>query len=429
MTSTTQKLVAFALFLLFVAAGVGVAVVLVKTKAEPKKSEHGVKAVPVEIHVVTTSTQPVRVIANGTVISAQEIILQPEVTGRIIWKNPQFVPGGRFKKGAPLLRIDPRDYAVAVQQQLAQIENTRLGLDQERGRRVIAEREWALFGDAGSLDADADAPGRSLALREPHLRSAEASLRAAQSGLEKAKIGLSRTQIVAPFNAFVQSEAVDVGQLVSPSMQLGRLVGTDAFWVQVSVPVDRLGWLRVPGLNADEGSSVKIVQQVGEGRVEREGKIIRLYGDVDPVGRMARVLVEVVDPFGLASSDAKKKAGEKPSEPLKDGAGGPSASELPLLLGAYVRVSIDAGTLDGVVEVPRSAVHEGDVVYVIDSESKLRFKRPEIVWRRETTMLVRGELASGDKIVTTHLSAPLEGMLLRVSEEDKAAKAEATEAK
>ena len=417
MSNSSRTLVAIGLFLLIVAAGVGVAVVLIKTKAQPTKTEKPIRAMPVEVHAVKEATERLTVLANGTVISAQEVILQPELTGRIVWKSPELVPGGHLKKGQPLLRIDPRDYTTAVEQQKAQLETRRLAFEQERGRRVIAQREWDLFGDAGAADADPDAEGRALALREPHIRSAEASLRAAQTALDQSRLALSRTLIAAPFNAFVQSENVDMGQLVSPNAQLARLVGTDAFWIQVSIPMDRLPWIKIPGVNAEKGSTAKVLQQIGDGVVEREGTVIRLYGDLDPVGRMARVLVEVPEPMRV---DKPSKA----TEAMRDGTSDPNPISLPLLLGAFVRVSFEAGELEGVLEVPRAALHEGSLVYVADNDGKLRIKRPTVVWRREETVLVRGELKSGDKVITSQLATPLEGMDVRITTGEAAASAD-----
>ncbi|MFW5741554.1 MAG: efflux RND transporter periplasmic adaptor subunit [Myxococcota bacterium] len=414
MNKLSRTLVAIGLFLLIVAAGVGIAVALVKTKPEPRKAGKPKRAVPVEVHVVKTTTQPLAVIANGTVISAREVVLQPEVTGRIVWKSEDLVPGGRIKKGAPLLRIDPRDYATAVEQQKAQLESRKLAYEQEKSRRVIAEREWDLFGDdAGAPDAT-DALGRALALRKPHLRSAKASLHAAQAALQQSRLALSRTLLSAPFNAFVQSENVDVGQLVSPNAQLARLVGTDTFWIQVSVPVERLPWIKVPGLNAEKGSDVKVMQEVGAGMVEREAKVIRLYGDLDPVGRMARVLVEVPDPMSVDEpvDVAEVREGE-PAPP----------TAMPLLLGAYVRVSIDAGRIEDVMEVPRAALHEGNEVYVVDADNKLRTKRLKVIWRREDTVLVRGGLSSGERVIVSQLATPLEAMDVRIKSGPTAASA------
>ncbi len=420
MKPLTRTLTAIGLFFLIVAGGIGVAVLLIKLKSPPKKAEKAIRPTPVKVLVAMETSQPIVVVANGTVVAAQEIVVQPELTGRVVWKNPELVPGGRLKKGDPLLRIDPRDYAAAVEQQLAQLENRRLAFEQERSRRVIAQREWDLFGDAGAPDTGPDEEGRSLALREPHLRSAEASLRAAQTAVEQSRIALSRTQITVPFNALVQSENVDIGQLVSPNAQLARLVGTDSFWVQVSVPVDNLPWIRIPGLSGDEGSPATVTQQIGTSAIERTGKVVRLFGDLDPVGRMARVLVEIPEPLRTDDlSDATKGA-------VRDGASAPRSPSLPLLLGAYVRVHVDAGNLDGVIEIPRTAVHEGDVVYVADTEGKLRLKRPSVVWRTEDTLLVRGALKSGDQVIISQVATALEGMDVRVVVGEPEARSEET---
>ncbi|MCU0693150.1 MAG: HlyD family efflux transporter periplasmic adaptor subunit, partial [Polyangiaceae bacterium] len=269
------------------------------------------------------------------------------------------------------------------------------------------------------------AVGPALALREPHLRSAKAALEGASAGLQRAKLSLSRTQIIAPFNAFVQSESVDIGQIVNAAMQLGRLVGTDAFWVQVSVPVEKLSWIRIPGLNAKEGSQVRVWQDVGDGQVERVGKVIRLFGDLDPVGRMARVLVEIPNPLESSTHDAATPKTSASPAANRDGAWGPKPSSLPLLVGAFVNVRIDAGQLDNVVEVPRSAIRDGDKVYVVDDEGSLRTKQLSVAWRLENSVLVSSGVRSGDRVIISQLATPLEGMKVRIIDNDATAKAEA----
>ena len=57
----------------------------------------------------------------------------------------------------------------------------------------------------------------------------------------------------------VQSEAIDVGQVVGPQSRVATLVGTDAFWVKVAIPVSHLKRLAIPGLNADKGGEVEII--------------------------------------------------------------------------------------------------------------------------------------------------------------------------
>lgn len=50
-------------------------------------------------------------------------------------------------------------------------------------------------------------------------------------------------------------------------------------------------------------------------------------------------------------------------------------------------------------------------------EKKLSIRKVDVVWRRKDDLLVRG-LNSGEHIITSRISAPVEGMELRVSGPD-----------
>jgi hypothetical protein len=174
--------------------------------------------------------------------------------------------------------------------------------------------------------------------------------------------------------------------------------------VQASIPVARLAVIAVPGLNSEEGkgAAVTVVQEIGGKRIERAGRVVRLLGDLDPVGRMARLLVEIDDPLGLKKTP-KKSGGE----------GAKPAPELPLLLGAFVEAAIEADTLTDVVELPRLALRDGDSVYVVDGEGRLAVRTVEVAWRREQTVLVKKGLDAGDEVIVSRLPSAVPGMLIR----------------
>jgi hypothetical protein len=238
--------------------------------------------------------------------------------------------------------------------------------------------------------------------REPQLATTKTNVESAESARQRATLAVSKTVLVAPFNAMVQSESVDVGQLVAPQSTLARLVGTDALWVQVSVPVSQLGALAVPGFNAatGEGSHAEVIQDVGSESVERRGRVIRLYGDLDPMGKMARVLVEIEDPLGLHP------------EKEKDGAA-PAGNGLPLLMGAYVEVSLQGRAAVGVFEVPRVALRDGDTVYLYGKDDRLEARNVHVLWRRQDTVLVDKGLREGDEIVVSRVASTVPGVKLR----------------
>jgi len=379
--------------LVIIAVGVVGAWGLIANRPRAKREQ--VEPIPPIAQVVEAgrTTERITIAAMGTVVAAKRVVLQPEVSGRIVEQSSQLLPGGLFRKGDVILRIDPRDYETAVKQQEAAVERARLEVQLEKGRQVIANREWKLLEEDIALDQ----ASQNLALRKPQLRNANVALEAAESALEQAKLQLERTTVYAPFNAVVQDEFVDEGQLVSPQTQLATLIGTDRFWVQVSIPVDRLRWLAFSGTEGTDESVVTVIQEVrGDAQVERPARLVRLLGDLDPVGRMARVLVEIDDPLSLKSERNPHK--------------------IPLMLGAYVRVEIQGRSVEEVFSIPRTSIREGGQVWIMDEEDRLVFRPVEVLHRSRDRVLIRNGLDGGERIVTNSIPSPLPGMKLRTEQ-------------
>jgi multidrug efflux pump subunit AcrA (membrane-fusion protein) len=400
------------------AAAIGTAVFLFKTRPKPAKEPEAAVAPVVEVIPAKVGAHAVRLRLHGQVRAAQQVVLMPEVGGRVQWLSDNLVPGGFVKQGEPLVRIDARDYALALEQQRAQLQNQKLQLEVEKARRGVAAKEWEIYKkerEKAGLpvpDEKEGDGGPPLALREPHVKSAEVALDAAESSIQRAQLQLSKTALEAPFNAFVQQESVDKGQLVGPTSQLATLVGTDAFWVQVSVPFDKLAYIQLPSGDTP-GSETQVFMETGAERVARTGRVIRLLGDLDPVGRMARVLVQIDDPFML------KEKGSPAGAELEGAAAegeAPRRDPLPILLGSFVRVEIEGETLQNVAELPRSALMADDVIHVLSKDDTLAIKKVKVIWGNPDTVLVRGPIENGDRLIVTTLSAPVEGMKLRKAE-------------
>jgi len=361
-------------------------------------SGQGAEAKPPSDLGVVVRTQTVKVVhqqatvgAQGLVIAADEVALQPEVQGRVVFRSDKLVPGGRFKKGEVLLRIDASEYALRAKKSSSQLEQAQQQLTLEESRGEIAKEEWRLIGK----DGGASESGRAVALREPQKKEAEARIDLAKQERGLAVLNVGRTVLRAPFNGFVRTGNVNVGQYISPAVSLGTLVGSDEFWVQVSVPVESLRDLRVPGLNVEVGEGSKLVlwQELGDERIERSGEIVRLFGDVDPVGRMARVLAKIVDPLGLELEASERG--------------------LPLLLGSYVHVDMEAREMADVIEIPRAAVHAGKFVYVYGKDDRLQVRTVNIAWRKPKSFLISGGLSDGEEIITSRVGNVVEGLKIR----------------
>lgn len=349
----------------------------------------------VDVMTAEATDLPVLVEAQGTVTPARQTVLQLEVGGRVASVHPQLQVGGIVPVDAELVRIDNREYRIAADEQRAALDQARTQVDIEAGRQQVAQREWDLF-----AEELAGRGNEQLALRAPQMRAAEVGVAAAQARLDRARLNLNRTSVRAPFQALVTQATVEPGQLINAQTQIATLVATDVFWVQARVPLDQLDELAIPGFNATVGGPVTIRQRMGDREVTRQGTVLRLLGEVDAQARMARVLVEVPDPLLLGpEADTLRAAGA-----------------LPLLLSSWVTLRLDAGRSERLVELPRSALRNGHDVWILSPDGSLSIRRVELASGTPTTVRVREGITPGERVITSHIATPVEGMALRLAD-------------
>ena len=355
-----------------------------KPKAQRQKPPKEARLVAVE--AVTRSDATAVISAMGTVVPAQAVMVSPEVTGVITKIDPAVVPGSIIEKGQLLYQLDVRDYETVVTQRQSELALAELNLKQELANQTVAKQEYSL------LDEVVEEADKELILREPHLARMQAALTAARSALEKAKLDVERCRVVAPFNAIIHEKFQDVGARVSPSNPLVSITGIDEYWVEVSVPVDQLQWIDIPAPDNGAGSAVKVYDSAAWGAGQyKEGNVIRLLSQLEEKGRMARLLVSVKDPLCLENGNSK----------------------LPLLIDSYVRVAILGVKLSDVVALNESYLHDGDNVWLMQ-KGQLHIQPIDVFFRSRDTVFIKAGLDAGQQVITTDISAPVEGMAVRL---------------
>ena len=172
---------------------------------------------------------------------------------------------------------------------------------------------------------------------------------------------------------------------------------------QVSLPVEQLEWIGLPGRRGG-GSPASVIHRAGAVEIRRQGRVERLLGDVDPAGRMARLLIVIADPLNLRGTHGE--------------------SDLPLLIGSYVAVEIHGRTLEDAIAVPRRALREvhGDRdngaregIWIMGDDGRLETRETEVIWRGEERVIVAGGLAAGERLIVSNIATPIEGMKLAVA--------------
>lgn len=160
------------------AAGAAVALWLMETGPQAKPRPQARNATLVAVSTVDYGPQQTVVSGMGTVAAARNVELKPRVNGEIIELNRNLVPGGHFRKGETMLKIDPTDYRLAVRQLATDVAKAESDLQLEQGNQLVAQKEYKLLGETVSNEE------KALMLRRPQLENLRATLEAARARLD-----------------------------------------------------------------------------------------------------------------------------------------------------------------------------------------------------------------------------------------------------
>ncbi len=337
------------------------------------------------------------VYTQGTVVPRTESDLIPQVAGEVIWVSPKLVSGGFFEEGDPLIRIDQSDHRVELEAARAVVARTKSEFARAK-TEIERQRRLADQGVASQSRID-DA--------ENAFRVTEAELREETAKLARAERDLERTEIRAPYQGRVRSEAVDVGQFVSRGVSIGKLYATDYAEVRLPLPDRDLRYLDIPFDLSGEpmtSDSDRIEASVGpEVRLRAEfageprtwiGQIVRTEGEIDPKSRMVHLVARVEDPYG--QNGTRRSA--------------------PLAVGLFVEAEIQGRRVEGVFVLPRTALRTDggdDLVYVVDAGDRLRFRAVEVLRAQRDDVIIGSGLEPGDRVCISPMAAAVNGMAVR----------------
>ncbi|MCP3872626.1 MAG: efflux RND transporter periplasmic adaptor subunit [Desulfobacteraceae bacterium] len=354
-----------------------------KMKRKPPKQQ----AVAVEIISMELGNYQCSVRSMGMVKPDREVILKSKVSGEVVSVSSKFVQGGQMKKGETLLTIDDSDYKIEVQKAQSVLDKALSDLAIEKGSQKIAKEELKLINEASFGQVKAT----DLALRKPQLIQAKASIDSARADLNKAKLNLSRTKVLVPFNALILDKQVNLGSLVTTQGILATLVDVDTFRVEALVPPDRLAAIMI-----DENYGSKAIIHSQYSKQTWGGKVVRTTGKITTKSRMAGVIILVPDPLGLNRP-------EKGSQ---------------LLLGDHVDVEIVGETIKNVFSIPREILRDDNTVWVYNS-GFLEIRQVSLAWKSDGQVYIDSGIKSKDKVITTDLAAPIQGMALQLVSGDR----------
>ena len=372
---------------LIVIIGIVILIGFTKSRSKPPKVTRVFPGVLVEVITAELSDRTIKVTGHGTVKPLHEINLIPQVSGKIEWVNPQFVAGGRFDAGEEILHIEQIDYQLAVDQAEAAVASTDFALKLAQANADIARKDWEIMQKShqrltGSTE---QSEPDGLVLHEPQLKQAEANLASSQAVLDLTLLHLERTIIKAPYDCIVRQKHIDIGQFINAGAPAATLFSISIAEIEVGIRQQELSRLLIPG------SEAIVTLRLGENFYIWDGIVVRSLGFINEHERLARVVVQVSNPY--LTND-----GDKPA----------------LSVGSFVEVQIEGQKLENIYPIPRHALRDGSTVWVASFDSTLAIRNVTVSALTQDEAIVQSGIAEGDRIIVTSISGAAPGLKLRL---------------
>ena len=363
----------------FLILSILLAFLMIMNKPTAVMEEKDEKIPYVKTQMLIPQTINAQISSQGFIKPKSELNLLSQLNARVEWVSEKMEEGSSFNLGDTLIRLDRRDYELALITAEANVLNAEVNLEREKAESDLASKEWnRVRGGTGS----------ALALRKPQLAQAKATLEAARANLERARRDLDRATFIAPFDGRVRSKNTDIGSTAFLGSMLGNIYSTDNFEVQLPIADQDVNFtgLDFNGLQIPKQKQLQVSFKFGEQIIN--GKVIRAEAEIDPKTRMLSVIASI-----------------SKNEDREDHL---------VLVGQYVQATIYGTKVNNVWVIPRNNIRN-DFLWVVDSNMEL-MKRPVNVLRYENEYaLVSEGIEKGDRLLLSRLSSLINGQKVTYS--------------
>ena len=329
--------------------------------------------------MLLAQTENAQISSQGFIKPKSELNILSQLNARVEWISKKMEEGSSINLGDTLIRLDQRDYELALITAGANVLNAEVNLEREKAESDLANKEWNRVGGG---------TGSALTLRKPQLAQAKATLEAARANLERAERDLDRATFIAPFNGRVRSKNTDIGSTAFLGTMLGSIYSTEYFEIQLPIADQDVNFtgLNFNGLQIPDHEQLEVSINLS-GQMAR-GRVIRAEAEVNPKTRMLSVVASV------------DKSGDETANLV--------------LVGQYAQATISGTKINEVYVIPRNNIRNQSL-WVANSNMEL-VNRPVNVLRYENEYaLVDEGIENGDRLLVSRLSSLINGQKVTYS--------------
>ena len=276
--------------------------------------------------------------ASGSMEVQSYVTMSSEVSGRVIQVSDALRVGGKFSAGEVLLRIDPNDFELRLEQAIADVASAEATLKLRVAESNAARENYALL--------HVGKPVPELVAKEPQKSQAKAQLDSAIAREKIAALALSRTEFSMPFAGYVTESSASLGQLLAQGQTFGRAFADSAVEANVTITTEELAII-----SPVKGRFAKLItnNQIYKATLDR------VSAELDSKTRFARIFL---------------KAEEKVPP------------------GTFVSVEIEGAPQKGTMSLPLSARKENDDAWIV-SNGSLQQVKLDVVSTRPDVIIVK----------------------------------------
>ena len=321
------------------------------------------EAVYVSVAKLKPQDHFVEVRGTGSVVLRNSIDLVLQLSGRVVWVSETFRKGGSFEAGQNLLRIDPKDFELAVAQAEADL------LAAESNYLLVKAESEAAIANYAILHGEKDVP--PLVAKTPQVEQAKAQIAAASAREQIALLDLMRTDFSLPFDGRVVDSQAEVGQFLNQGQKFGEVF--DVASIEALVPISPRDLLSLkPAIGRRASLSL--------GDFQLQATIARVSPTLDERTRFAQIY--------LALENATD-----------------------VYPGSFFNVVVEGPRLENTILLPEAAEQINESVWVV-SDNKLRRSQPRFI-NRQTSGVIVESFDSGDGVVLGRVPGAKEGMMVK----------------
>ena len=326
----------------------------------------------VSVALAETVDLPIKIATQGHLVTLNQVDVRPQFNGAV--RGVHFHEGDEVAAGQLLFTLDASDATTQAERAQAQAAQMKAQVE-EAQRDLLRSRQLAKdnFISASVVDT---AAGK--------VDSLQAQYRTALADIESARTALGRTRITAPIAGLSGQLSVHPGSLAqqSAAAAMVSLVQVDPIGVDFTLPEASLADV----LAARAVNKVTVTLESPDGKA-LAGRLVFINNTVNTDTATINLKASFANPRKL------------------------------LWPGAFVRVTVDAGSNRGAIVLPPQAVIEGPkgrFVYLLAADSSVSTVPVTLLRVQDHQAVVQG-LKGGEQVVTEGNQALRPGMKVRIA--------------